>query len=339
MVFQGAPGAGKTALLHECKKKAESAQWRTAYIQADAFYAPSALTNYLKGRYTRPTVTELIAGVSSLIQLLRNKKPAAESSRIEHRLYHILKKAARRRGLVLILDEAQELQEEVLADSQTRIPVRRCLKAILNGDLGAPVILLCGGLGNTAAVLEKFGLSRHFRNNVHLLGALDDESAQAVVHDWLVRAGGIPAVDPNIRQWACTLASESQNWPHHLHGYAYEAVTWVQTHGVPLPAEVPAPILAHERTSREQYYAARLRNLRRQACVNLAELVRDTGKGGSLSQENIESVFPASATTKQGRTLFEELLYKGLITENASKLFAIPIPAMHDWLVQNFAAD
>ena len=339
MVFQGAPGAGKTALLHECKKKAESAQWRSAYIQADAFYAPSALTNYLKGRYTRPMVTELIAGVSSLIQLLRKKKPAAESSRIEHRLCHTLKKAARRRGLVLILDEAQELQEEVLADSQTRNPVRRCLKRILNGDLGAPVILLCGGLGNTAAVLEQFELCRFSRENVHCVGALDDESAQGVVRDWLVRAGGITSGDPNISQWAFTLASESQNWPQHLHSYAYEAVTWAQTHGIPLPAEVPAPILSRGCTSREQYYAARLRNLRRQTCVKLADLVRDVGKGGAFSQENIESAFPALVTTKQGRTLFEELLYKGVITENASKLFAIPIPAMHDWLVQKFATD
>ena len=39
-VIQGPPGAGKTALLHECRKEAQQRRWRVTAIVPDALVSP-----------------------------------------------------------------------------------------------------------------------------------------------------------------------------------------------------------------------------------------------------------------------------------------------------------
>ena len=49
-LIQGAPGAGKTALLHECEKLARSAKWKTANIDPNALWEPEILRHSLGQR-------------------------------------------------------------------------------------------------------------------------------------------------------------------------------------------------------------------------------------------------------------------------------------------------
>ena len=46
-LIQGAPGAGKTALLAECAKRAKEKGWKTAHISTRALHDPSALAKDL----------------------------------------------------------------------------------------------------------------------------------------------------------------------------------------------------------------------------------------------------------------------------------------------------
>ena len=55
-LVQGAPGAGKTALLAECAKRAQAVGWRAARIDPDALWDPHALRKAL-GRWRKPAVT------------------------------------------------------------------------------------------------------------------------------------------------------------------------------------------------------------------------------------------------------------------------------------------
>ena len=332
MVFQGPPGAGKTALLHECRKHAHAAGWRAAEIYTDGLYDPKAFTGYLKGRYIPRWEVELGGGLPAPVALTGKMKESRGIGRDEHKLLHKLHKAAKRKGLVLLLDEAQKLRSEVPVGSAWDASVRRYLERILNGKIGAPVILVCGGLGTTTAGLRSFGLSRLASNRTHLLGALDAAAARAVIRDWLVHHGGADPAHPHTTHWAHALAAEGQNWPQHLHNYAEAAVSWARRRAGQLESQVPAVVLAQGRQRREQYYAARLADIKRAVRIALANAVRQQGAGRPLSET-------ALITVCGGEAAFNTLLYKGVIAETPSGLYHVPIPSMHDWLVTQYATE
>ena len=56
-LIQGAPRAGKTALLHECEKLARSAKWKTANIDPTALWEPEILRHSLGRRKTPKVVS------------------------------------------------------------------------------------------------------------------------------------------------------------------------------------------------------------------------------------------------------------------------------------------
>ena len=64
------------------------------------------------------------------------------------------------------------------------------LKAIHNGKLSKPVILLAAGLGRTQEVFQTFGISRFDSSTFVELGALEKEAGVAVIRDWLTKEGG-----------------------------------------------------------------------------------------------------------------------------------------------------
>ncbi len=46
-LIQGAPGAGKSALIDQCKKWAQEKGWKTAEIKPTALWDPDALRDFL----------------------------------------------------------------------------------------------------------------------------------------------------------------------------------------------------------------------------------------------------------------------------------------------------
>ena len=66
-LIQGAPGAGKTALLAECVKRASEKGWKTASISTRALHDPSSLAKHLAVPYetqvTRTRTTQASARV------------------------------------------------------------------------------------------------------------------------------------------------------------------------------------------------------------------------------------------------------------------------------------
>ena len=51
-LIQGAPGAGKTALLYECDRLAQESKWETTEISSAALWDPNELQQSLKLRRT-----------------------------------------------------------------------------------------------------------------------------------------------------------------------------------------------------------------------------------------------------------------------------------------------
>ncbi len=178
-LIQGAPGAGKSALLHQMREESEG--WKVAHIGSQELWSPVAMAQALGESYTisRSRAAEIgvkffgagavkeVAGHATPTQILRHLVPPA--------------------GLILMLDEAQKLRKLLPQNIETATAT---LDAVHNGDIQKPVLLLTAGLGITKSVYKTLDVSRFRDGCVHNIGALDSQAERAVIRDWLTVAGG-----------------------------------------------------------------------------------------------------------------------------------------------------
>ena len=101
-LIQGAPGAGKTALLAECEKLARDRKWKIAKISSLAFWSPTELQNCLGAKGILGITggsLQIGASIFGKIEATVNQQSEALLKRLQ----------SGRKPLLLILDEAQTL--------------------------------------------------------------------------------------------------------------------------------------------------------------------------------------------------------------------------------------
>ena len=156
-LIQGAPGVGKTALVHECKKHALEGGWDVASITPPALWDSDEL-RYALGRGSRLSVTggSGKVGVDAVVKIEASLdfsvNPEART------VMQVLRDG--KKPLVLALDEAQALGKPNIPPSDQVGIVSSVLNSIHNGDLDRPVILLAAGLGMTLTTFGELGISR-----------------------------------------------------------------------------------------------------------------------------------------------------------------------------------
>ena len=173
-LIQGAPGAGKTALLAECERIARGREWQVANIGVGSLWDPYELLDSL-GLVDKYDVTEK----STKFDLKDVAGRGYKSTRVPRTVLSILKDGDQ--PLLLILDESQGLGEDGVPPSDCRADARTVLDFIHNGKLGRPVILLAAGLGTTLKSFESLEVSRFASNCFVELGALDKGAEGAVI--------------------------------------------------------------------------------------------------------------------------------------------------------------
>ncbi len=338
-LIQDAPGAGKSALLHECARRAVVDGWRAAEITNDALYDPAALADAVDMPYATKSTVHREAGwrvgLSSAVALFRRGAEGMSSEYAGRALRKVLVAAATPNGLVLVLDEVQTLGKAV--GTPHDLTLTQTLEQIHNGKVGAPVILLAGGLGISRSVLGKFGISRFERRRVMRLGRLSGSAERAVIRDWLVRAGGARGDSQCLARWIDTIAAECYGWPQHIQNYAAAAAQWLLDTGGVLTAQVPTEALAEGRDARVEYYEGRVEDLDRADRVALARLLRRAGDGCALDTSELIAAFSSSGTPEVAPDVLRRALHKGVVVKRGDGRFEIPIPSMHTWLVQEYA--
>ncbi len=338
-LIQGAPGAGKTALLHECGLRAKADGWRVVEIRSDALYDPDALARAVGMSYaTKTTVhreTGWRAGLYSVTALVRHRAKRQSSEFAGLTLDRVLKEAATPNGLVLVLDEVQTISKAV--GTPYDLPMTQNLTQIHNGQVGAPVILLAGGLGTSEGVLGSFGITRLMQDCVCQLGRLSSAAERAVIRDWLIKAGGAHGNLEYLTHWLDTIAAQCHGWPQHIQVYAPQAARWLYECGSGLTADVPIEVLAQGLRRKVKYYESRLVGLERSDRRAVANLLGQVGKDNTLEKSDLVAAFSGNRTREAAHAVFQHVLYKGVVTESPSGLFEVPIPSMHTWLIQEYA--
>jgi len=325
-LIQGAPGAGKTALLDECERHAREKGWETVEIDPPALWDPDELRHYL-GLGNIPEVTEASAqvGAASIV------KVEAKAELPQRTTLKILRGG--KQPLLLKLDEAQTLGTVNAPPSGQDGTASNVLKAIHNGKLNRPVILIVGGLGTTVEAFESLGISRFSATCLVELGALSKESERAVIHDWLKKDGG---ADGDPTAWIDAIAQETHGWPQHILSYVEPALRQLRADGEIMTLDGLNAVLKAGCRGRSAYYEHRAHDFEEKERHCLAKSFAEVPLGESIPGDSIRASLTQEYGPAKAEKLFHQALNRGILSKRGGR-YSVPIPSMQDWLVVNYA--
>ena len=327
-LIQGAPGAGKTALLHECEKMVKVQDWEVAKIKAPALWDPHKLLDAL-GRGERYKGTERSTQIGFRNLIHRTWKSTRPQSSVENELKAVKK------PLLLVLDEAQRLASTKNRPREELGNAGDLLEAIHNGELNKPVILLAAGLGPTKATFGELGISRFKGGCFVELGALGKKAERAVIHDWLTKNGGAKG-DPT--PWIDAITQKTHGWPQHITIYGEAAAKQIkkdQGHMTPSGLETVSRV-GMER--REEYYKQRAITISRKERCSLARLIKNVSPGNELDREDIVIALSQEYDPDEAKNLFNKAVERGIL-HSQDGIYTIPIPSLRNWLVSEYAPE
>lgn len=325
-LIQGAPGAGKTALLAECERQAQKSEWETTEISSAALWDPNELQQSLKLRRTWKVGSGCArVGISGIGEADINAERSPQTVK------NLLRGG--KKPLLLALDEAQVLGKENLIPPDQLHTVVDVLNSIHNGTLDRPVILIAAGLGTTADTFGSLGIARFATGTFVELGALDKEAERAVLNDWLTKDGqakGRPTA------WIDAIAKEAHGWPQHILSYVKPALDQLRADNGAMTTRGLSAVLEAGYARRAAYYKQRARGLDRKLLHCIARSVANVPPGSSVDRTVIMSSILQDYRHDDAERLFRRALRKGILDER-DNCYVVPVPSMHDWLVSNFA--
>ncbi len=319
-LVQGAPGAGKSALLHQLYTKADG--WTVAHIGSQELWSPATMTQALGKAYT--VSRNLSGGLDAKIFHGSAAKELAGDASAGEVLCHHTPAA----GVILVLDEAQKLRkirpENIEAATDT-------LDAIHNGNLGKPAILLTGGLGTTKDILKTLDVSRFGDGCTHEIGPLSKKAERDVITDWLTLAGGARG---DVSMWVDTITEKTHAWPQHMVCYALRARDILFKAGGEMTNEGLSEVLRQGAQARDNYYKARTDGLHKEDIQIIAQLFATMAPNDATTHKKIIKALATEHPPEAAERLFQDLLHRGVIARTDEGAYQIPIPSFHTWITK-----
>ncbi len=204
LVYQGAPGCGKTSLVSHLRKARPEEIGLLVNVQPSDLASVSALTEQVRrtAEDAGPAGSRVAARFAqALASYLRMGGSGAELRSL------MADRTARRAKVVLHLDEAQVIDESAKAG----------LLMLHTRGLGAPCVFLFTGLSHTAQRIDTVrGGSQAGENTVFNMGAMAaEECAESTA--MMLAALGAGGGDAEKDRAAGLAAELSYGWPQHLH--------------------------------------------------------------------------------------------------------------------------
>ncbi len=325
-LIQGAPGAGKTALLAKLSEKAQVDKWKTAEIGPAALWDVKALRESIPDRNLLKKLSGKVnAGLPEGGSIEISVKDSVET------IKKVLKSG--RKPLLLVLDEAQHLGIEGVVPNEVRGVVTGVLDEIHNGKLGRPVVLLAAGLGTTESTFNSLGISRFVGESLINLGRLDKESERAAIRDWIVKEG---AAKGNPDPWIGAIIKETHGWPQHIISYVKPAVRYLKSNHRQMTDDGLRIVLEKGSELRLQYYRQRARGIPMEQRQSIAKAIVDIPLGETKTYKEIMGVLTQEYDEQFADNLFNKALKKGIIDERDDGDYGIPIPSMQTWLIEAY---
>ena len=222
LVIQGAPGAGKTALLGEIARRlpsvlpgATSIYRATPWNRHSAHSVLHTLATQMMGvpadalRTTTGTVSSIgVKAVGAARQdRSRSLAPPALATWDDFATL-FASQSDQAKPTLLLVDEIQRIHDD---DETTDLLYH------LHDQTVFPLVLVCGGLSTSAARLGEVGISRLDETHIVCIDALTAEEAQRSLEESLrILADDVGSIAGHPDQWARRLAPPTQGWPQHV---------------------------------------------------------------------------------------------------------------------------
>ncbi len=326
-LIQAAPGAGKSALLYKCAELAEGQGWETLRINTKALWDTDAMCQILEGGW-KHLLDEIAvnAGFDKWIQI----QGAAKFKLPGHSPQSIIERG--KDPLLLLLDEAQTLGTGMASTDVRYETVKVFLDSLHNGGMGRPVMLAVAGLSSTADAFEGMDVSR-FKGNCYVeLGPLKEEAERKVLDDWLKKEGRAKG-DPT--PWIDAIARETHGWPQHVAAYAQSATLQMRTDKRVMTPQGLQAVLEVGRRQRTKFYEIRAKGLDEEHRTAIASAFASARKDQTQTRKAIMESLVKAVGRQEADTAFKRALKKGVLDHRDGR-YAIPIPSMFDWLINNY---
>ncbi len=357
MIFKGAPGAGKTALMAECMEAVRlhstpDEPWVAVDINPENLESSvevvkliveavnaenERLSETLSGAGAKKLKGILEAGRKMQQQLSQRGfgvaaisiggKPKHDQGEkvYSQRVFQSAAELLKNYRIVVFVDEAQTIP----VSNKTK-GVVRCLN---KPPARIPLVSAFFGLSDTEKVLDDCGLSRPPRGRVVVLGALSNEDAACAVQsifDAYRFTGSAQTM------WVNALAELSQGWPQHVNSVSVAAGRVICDHGGSINEDLLVQAITLGQKLKEDYYARRLSACSQDPFIyQQLALMENEISDGIFSLSRLRGLV---APVLDDATTFDDFLnnalHAGILMEieNPPKYYRLPIPSLGDYL-------
>ena len=356
MVFQGAPGAGKSALMEECleavrRHSTPETPWVAVALNPGSLDSPIEVIETLleaanlEGKRLRKMATgtsvvrmldDLLDRGGRLYRELSERGGGAFGLSVGGRGDERVKAGRAFRNAAKILGKYHIV---VCVDEAQNTPVSRNTKDVMDclhrDPQGIPLVAAFFGLSDTKRVLRGCGLSRFASDRVVTLEPLPHDDSARAIRD-VFGAYGFTGAPEDREAWVNRLAELSQGWPQHVNRVAVAAcrVIWVNGGRIDA-AHLDEAVTSAEKYKRE-YYAGRLEAASGRYWIYRGLALAAESNNGVLTWDRIDS-FTEEARNRTGMSMEDFLtdaLHAGLLalTPEIPDHYRIPIPSLGDYL-------
>ena len=333
-VFHGAPGAGKSSLLHHLThhhskgalvvpiRTTDLASHETLSLRIDHALVQDAAD---RGKALQPIVK---IGLSALGEAAKPTNAVGLAAGLLREIVQdrLAQHVERDGAVVLMLDEAQLLDErhkDVLNDLHI-------------AGVGVPSTLVLSGLSRTVTRLAELGISRLSRHAVTDIGAMSAEECAESTRLMMDDLG----VSPSQRrdEWCEQAGALSFGWPQHLHGSQAAMCEELMRVGGDIDRASLKKVEDRSDDFRAQYYRARLDSspvLSYDPEVTY-KLIVAVNEGKPAAGRRLVAVCDAmlkdeGVDSLTGREFADAMIDKGVVCPRRNGDFEIPIPSMVKW--------
>lgn len=360
MIFQGAPGAGKTALMLECMeairlRSTSDDPWIAVNIKPENLESVAEVVMLLvdaanaesrrllemtsdTGSNKMESIMEIgrkvfrdlsergfgIAGISVGGKAINDQEIRVFSQRFFQKAASLLKNF----HIVAFVDEAQST-----AVKDTTKGVLDCMH---NPPDGISLVAAFFGLSDTEEVLRKCGFSRPPDERVVNLERLSHEEATEAIRS-VFHAYDFSGTWQEREIWIEQLAKLSQGWPQHVNRVSVAASRVIAANKNQVRGKLLEEALKEGQKRKESYYASRLRSCSFEPSYykKIALAAKDT-PNGILSRSRLKGlIVPLLKDSETGFDNFlSNALHAGVLME-AKEIphhYWIPIPSFSEYL-------
>ena len=358
VVAQGAPGAGKTALLDQIGRQlierlpgAVAISRATPWNRRSARNVLHALAARMMGRAadefrtTAGTESSIGARAVATARHSRSESTAPPELSCWDDLETLFSdQAGRAKPTLLLVDEIQRLGE----DEETKD-----LLYHLHDQATFPIVLICGGLSTSAAHLRELGLSRLADGNVLRIGALTTEEAEQCLEESLRMMAEDVGIDGHPDHWARQLAPATHGWPQHVTCHIRAAAAALRASELAFDAGNLHKAAALADAAMRDYYEQRLETSATDAMVVFAvhQSISRRPLRRTEAAAVVDSVRPLlgsadgeehDRTFRHPRDCVERMIHAGVIAyagATTTSSLSIPIPSMAGHVAGLLSAD